>query len=156
MGRLVIFFQILAYPCPCGCTKPHAEEGKGGGSSHFHLGRSLRSTTPPPSSSVYPAPCKPRLSALIGHAPRGHPKHDVYGRPGKVREEGKRGELTPAVNCPSSANRTFMEAFLNVQLDQFDAGVKKKPPQFLAEYAEPEKVTTRLRQKLARDAYKER
>lgn len=49
-----------------------------------------------------------------------------------------------------------MEAFLNIQLDQFDAGVEEKPPQFVAESAEPEKVTTRLRQKLARGAYKER
>lgn len=125
MGKLFVFFQILVYPCPCGCTKPHAEEGKGGGS-----------TTPPPSSSVYPPPCKPHLSALTGHAPRGHPKHGVYGRPGKVREEGKVGGLTPTVSCPSSANLLIMEAFLNIR-HEFDSGVEEEPSQSVAEYAEP-------------------
>ncbi len=31
-----------------------------------------------------------------------------------------------------------MEAFLNIQLDQFDAGVEEEPPQSVVESAEPE------------------
>lgn len=42
-----------------------------------------------------------------------------------------------------------MEAFLNTQLDQFDAGVEEEPSQSVAESAKPEQVTTGLQQKLA-------
>lgn len=43
-----------------------------------------------------------------------------------------------------------MEAFLNIHLGKVDAGVEEKPPQSVAESAEPEQVTTGLQQKLAR------
>lgn len=98
--------QILVDPCSSGCTKPHAEERKGEGVISFSA-RATKSSTPPPSGSEYPPPCKPRLSALTGHAPRGHPKHGVYGRPGKLREEGKgdssshRSRLRKPADCGS-------------------------------------------------------
>lgn len=110
----------------------------------------INNPLPPPSRSICSTPCKPHLSALTGHAPRGHPKHGVYGRPGKVRGERKGRDLISVVSCHSSASWPILEAFLNIHLDKVDAGVEEKPPQYVAESAEPEQVTTGLQQKLAR------
>lgn len=87
-----ISLQILMYPCPRGCTKPHAEEGKGGVLLQFLFflfGVVDWSTTPPPSSSICATPCNPYLSGLTGHALRGNPKRGIYRGPRQVNRTKK-------------------------------------------------------------------
>lgn len=49
-----------------------------------------------------------------------------------------------------------MEAFLDSQLDKFNAGGEEEPPQCVAESAQPEQVTSGLQQKLARGPLRKR